>query len=193
MPQRRDAKQVIRAGVRRRLGRLTASDRAEATAKVRSRLVQVDQFREAESVGLYSAIDWEIDLVPLLEAGGASGKSYALPRWCAESEQYQFVVVESSSQLERGRYGILEPDENCLPIDQGSLDFVVIPGLAFSRNGARLGRGRGFYDRLLENCQAHLCGVCYEFQVFDELPQDPWDRAMNRLVTPRQCVETFLE
>ena len=186
----REEKRALRNEFRKRLDELTASEKADAATLVRSRLVQIDQYCDAEVVGIYSAIEWEIDLIPLLNGGRESGKRFAFPRWCAESNQYEFVGVEASYQLVRGRYGILEPEGSCQRLDRGRLDFVVIPGLAFSQNGARLGRGRGFYDRLLENCRALLCGVCYDFQLLDELPQDPWDKVMNRLVTPMQCVRT---
>ena len=84
-------------------------------------------------------------------------------------------------QLAPGRWGIWEPtDEAPLLSDYSRLDLVVVPGVAFSSDGKRLGRGKSFYDRFLPLVpRAAFVGVCYPCQVVEQIPADPWDIGMD--------------
>ena len=84
-------------------------------------------------------------------------------------------------QLALGRWGIWEPtDEAPLLSDYSRLDLVVVPGVAFSSDGKRLGRGKSFYDRFLPLVpRAAFVGVCYPCQVVEQIPADPWDIGMD--------------
>jgi 5-formyltetrahydrofolate cyclo-ligase len=97
--------------------------------------------------------------------------------------------VHSLADLEEGYMGILEPPENEL-VAPKDLDMIFVPGLAFDRNGERLGRGAGYYDRLLAepDIRAVLCGVCYDVQVMDCVPHEPRDHRVDMLVTESELL-----
>ncbi len=93
----------------------------------------------------------------------------------------QLAQMLPPGQLAPGRWGIWEPtDEALLLSDYSRLDLVVVPGVAFSSDGKRLGRGKSFYDRFLPLVpRAAFVGVCYPCQVVEQIPADPWDIGMD--------------
>ena len=86
--------------------------------------------------------------------------------------------------MQVGSYGILEPQSG-EPCDASEIDVMIVPGVAFGRDGARLGRGKGFYDRYLarKGFRAESVGVCLDFQLFDTLPMEPHDRVMDCVIS----------
>lgn len=90
--------------------------------------------------------------------------------------------------------GIREPEQDSIRVPVEEIDAFLVPGLMFDRNCRRLGRGGGHYDRLLGRARvgAASIGICYAEHVVDELPEDPWDVAMDLVVTDRFVVRRFL-
>lgn len=83
--------------------------------------------------------------------------------------------------LHEGYKGILEPSDNLPDVSPEEIDFALIPGVAFDRNGGRLGRGKGFYDRLLPRLHCTCAGVAWPCQMVDSVPSDPWDRPVDKV------------
>jgi len=93
------------------------------------------------------------------------------------------------NDLQIGRYGLRSPSSRCTPIPDAQIDLALIPGLGFDSSGRRLGRGAGFYDRWIENRLKYsepltLVGVCFDEQLIEQVPTDPHDQTMDRVVTP---------
>jgi 5-formyltetrahydrofolate cyclo-ligase len=80
-----------------------------------------------------------------------------------------------------GAYGILEPT-GPLFTDYDSIDLAVVPGVAFTRDGVRLGRGKGYYDRLLPRIKSPKVGICFPFQILESIPTEPFDVKMDEVV-----------
>jgi 5-formyltetrahydrofolate cyclo-ligase len=99
----------------------------------------------------------------------------------------ELCVVAAASELGRGSGRFAEPAEGALRAAVEAVDVFVVPGLLFDRSCRRLGRGGGDYDRLLARARrdAARVGICYADRVVDELPEDPWDVAMDVVVTER--------
>ena len=143
-------------------------------------------FRAAESVGLYLSDGTEVELEALLFAPEASSKHLLLPRYAAARKAYEFVEVrDPASELVIGRYGLREPRPElpaASPAIAGSM-LCLVPGVAFDGAGNRLGRGGGFYDRLLSGVSGPVVGVAYGCQIAGAVPVEPHDRRMDALVT----------
>ena len=118
-----------------------------------------------------------------LAMGGTLPKESTLPAGNGERGEEMVLEVRelAPEQLAPGRWGIWEPtDEAPLLSDYSRLDLVVVPGVAFSSDGKRLGRGKSFYDRFLPLVpRAAFVGVCYPCQVVEQIPADPWDIGMD--------------
>ncbi len=90
----------------------------------------------------------------------------------------------SEREVRLGYFGIREPVASCEEITFNRLSLVLVPGLAFDPHGRRLGRGRGYYDRLLANVRSVTCGVAFDGQLVPEVPADAHDVRLNCVLTP---------
>ena len=119
----------------------------------------------------------------------AAGRLVALPRFCQATGKYEAARIEVEGRdLETGRFGIREPRPTCAPVALNQLDLVLVPGVAFAPDGRRLGRGRGYYDRLLSTVRGVRCGVAAEWQVIPALPALPHDEWVDCILTPLRWI-----
>ena len=163
-------------------------DRAAAATAACAHLSALAPYRSAEAVLWYVSMPSELSTSAAIEAALAEGKRVAVP-WC-DGDDLGLWRLESVSELEPGTWGIPEPPparrgEPERLVAPGSIDLVVVPGLAFDRRGRRLGHGKGYYDRLLVRSSAVRVGLCYDAQVFANVPAGPRDALMDWLVTER--------
>ena len=98
--------------------------------------------------------------------------------------RYAACIISERSELLPGRFGVLEPNEGCPLVPLNQLDLVFVPGVAYDFAGRRLGRGKGFYDRLLAEVRGHKCGVAFDAQIVAAVPEEPHDMRLNSILTP---------
>lgn len=142
------------------------------------KIIKSSCYKESNVIYCYSAVNNEVKLDTLIANAFASGKTVAFPR--VEGENIRFYEINSLDELSKGYYGILEPDTE---VEAPNADLIIVPGVAFGRNGKRLGYGGGFYDRFLADNQIYSIGVCYNFQLTDDIPTEDFDRILNEIVT----------
>lgn len=134
-------------------------------------------------MAIFAALPGEPDLLPLVEHHPE--RRWVLPRVDGDFLTFH-PVTDPENELISGAFGIREPrpDSTIIPIHE--IDAFLCPGLAFDSSGNRLGRGRGFYDRMLEQARpdAHKLGVCFPFQVVADTFPEPHDIRMDALITP---------
>ncbi len=135
-------------------------------------------FREARTVMLYAALPDEVQTAPFIEAWRHT-KRIVLPTVVGDD----IVPVELTDDcgMKEGDFHIMEPEN--VPYC-GKFDLIVVPGMAFDKEGRRLGRGKGYYDRFLaKHPGVATIGVCFSFQMLDSIPTEPHDRNMDRVLT----------
>jgi 5-formyltetrahydrofolate cyclo-ligase len=98
-------------------------------------------------------------------------------------------IKSAEKDILSGRFGIREPGEWCGEIELNRLDFTLVPGVAFDLQGRRLGRGKGFYDRMLAAVRGTTCGVAFDEQIVEEVPVEPHDTRVNCILTPTRWIE----
>ena len=132
-------------------------------------------------IAVYLASKEEIDLTDFISAALSFGCTIVAPRW--NGTEYELVRIESLETLVSGPHGILEPPAGPVIRPQDVRAWLV-PGLAFTRDGGRLGYGGGWYDRLLANVPKHIpkIGVAYAFQIVDALPSEPHDARLTDVI-----------
>ena len=125
----------------------------------------------------------EIDL-SILNIHLAKNQRLALPRVNTSSHLLDLFIVSDIDSIILSDYGIPEPDPNiCTPVKPEDIDIVLVPGLAFDHQMNRLGRGKGFYDKLLTQIKGTKIGVCFQEQISNDiLPTDPWDQKVDILI-----------
>ena len=184
------SKDHVRREMRMALSALTPDQRRRQSAAIGDALAAIAEFRDADVLFLYVAIGQEVETAAIAGRAWQEGKTVAVPRVCWTTRTMQAVVCESfEAGLAVGRYGLLEPVSG-EPIEPGRLDLIVVPGLAFDRQGRRLGRGGGFYDRFLSQpgLTATRAGIAFRQQVLDELPVDDRDEPVDLLVTDAEVL-----
>nr|WP_267962744.1 5-formyltetrahydrofolate cyclo-ligase [Thermus hydrothermalis] len=157
------------------LGVWKSLDRRALSVELVAQLLPWLAERRFQDILLYHPLPHELDLLSLTEKHPAR---YYLPKVAGEG-----LSVHPLGPLAPGPFGLLEPTTP--PVDPGVLDLVVVPGLAFDREGFRLGHGKGFYDRFLAQVKAVRLGVVPEALLLPRLPRDPWDIPMAYLATEK--------
>ena len=180
-------KSVLREELRQRLRELAPHERDEASLRIRERCHDLPEWKAARVIALYHPTADEPDLWPLAERAWSEGRGVVLPAFEAATSAYRWSRVGGPDDLVPGRFGILEPGPHCQPVEAVSLDLVLVPGLGFSTDGGRLGRGRGFYDRLLESVGGRVFGVAFDFQLLPRIPREDHDVGLDGVITPSGC------
>jgi 5-formyltetrahydrofolate cyclo-ligase len=178
-----------KAGLRRKLraegARRSPAELSEGSRAICERIGQQSVWRKAGAVLFYAPLPGEPDVRPLIELGLQGGKTILLPRYDAASGSYQVCrITEPRAQLAKGEFGILEPSRECPVGELNKLDLALVPGIGFSLNGCRLGRGKGYFDRMLSEVRGWKCGVAFDWQVTVEIPTERHDIRLNSIVTP---------
>jgi 5-formyltetrahydrofolate cyclo-ligase len=161
---------------------VSGADADRAARRVAEYVAALPTFQAADAVALYASLPDELPTRPLFDAVHASGKAVLLPRF--DGDSLVFAQAEHWDDLRRGRYGVAEPPVGAAAVRPRSL--VVLPGVAFDREGNRLGRGGGHYDRAFADTpvgQPMLVGVGWDFQRVDRVPHGPADRRLDAVVT----------
>lgn len=172
-------KKVIRETMRRLNRALDPQRRAAASAAIFAAVERLPEFRAARTVAVFAALPDEPATDEALARWGRT-RRVVLPR--VEGDAMQFYGYRPEA-LSRGAFGIFEPQGE-RPCPVGDIDLAVCPGVAFTADGRRLGRGRGYYDRYLGQpaFRGYRVGVCYAHQVVDDLPVEPHDVRMDTVV-----------
>jgi 5-formyltetrahydrofolate cyclo-ligase len=160
----------------------TAEWMKQKSNEICSSLLADGLWRAAGTVLLYYPLPGEVDTTMLLDKAVLMGKRVLLPKVVEDELELRIYTPGS---LQPGAYGIMEPTGEVFPVDSYyEIDLAVIPGVAFDRHGVRLGRGKGYYDRLLPLMRnAYRIGICFPFQLLEQLPSEPHDVLMNEILS----------
>ncbi|MBI4011736.1 MAG: 5-formyltetrahydrofolate cyclo-ligase [Candidatus Rokubacteria bacterium] len=183
--------ELRRAGLARREA-IPAERRAELSAVIFATVVALEAFQRALTVLAYCSFGSEPVTDAFLRAVLGRGKSLVLPRVRRGTRSLDvYRVTDPARELRPGVWGIREPDPAaCAPVPLGAVDFVLVPGVVFDARGGRIGYGAGYYDRLLRGLAdgVPLVAAAFEVQLVDEVPMEPHDRPIDRIVTERRVI-----
>lgn len=173
--------------LRERATRIRAALGPEArTAKSRwacASLMATPSWDRAERVALFHSMPDEISTQLLLESAWRTGRRVALPFTPPLGEALRFRWVDPGTELERSRFGVLEPGAHAASAPLTELDLVVVPGLAFDQSGARLGYGGGYYDRTLSGLGVPTVMLAFDCQRAERVPMEPHDVRVRAIAT----------
>ena len=161
----------------------------ELSRRIVGAFMSLPEYAEANTVMFYIDVRSEVRTRNDLELALQSGKTIIVP-WCNEAGELELFRLASMDELELGMYRILEPKVELrgLPekqVDVQELDLIMVPGVAFDRRGARMGHGKGYYDKLLQHARLNtpLVALAFECQLFEEIPVAEHDIFMDRIIT----------
>ncbi len=158
------------------------------SAKIVDRFMELPEYHSAKTVMFYVDVRDEVRTRQALPSALASGKRIVVP-YCLDGE-LELFWLENMEELELGMYRILEPKNELRTVaskhfQPTDLDLVMVPGVAFDRNGGRTGHGKGYYDKLLQHArlEAPLIALAFECQMFEKIPAESHDIFMDKIVT----------
>lgn len=163
-------KDDIRRYVRARKTMLDEEERHKAASRVFERLRRMAAFTMAEKILLYHSLPDELSTREFIDSWSGH-KQFFLPRVNGVNLE---ILPYDRSRMHLGAFRIEEPDGDDT-VDISQIDLIVVPAVAYDRSGNRVGRGKGYYDRLLRRSRATTIGVCYDFQLVDEIEIDSHD------------------
>ena len=160
----------------------------QASQAIQETLVQLPEYQSSRSIMSYVSTGKEVETHRLLLRMKRESKVVVIP-WC-EGDELRLFRWESFDELDRGTLNILEPrpdlrSKETKIFSPHELDLVLVPGLAFDRNGNRLGRGRGYYDRFLKTLPRRVVriGLAFECQLVERVPVSPNDEKVDLILT----------
>lgn len=178
------SKTGLRQRLRRDLLALAPATRDSASNRLRELLETTPAWQSARAILAFVPLRSEPDVWPAVLAAAARGAAICLPRHEAASDSYRPCRVENFDRdLRSGPHGVLEPAGECPWVEINHLDFILVPGVGFTPSGGRLGRGKGYYDRMLAAAPGLKCGVAFDLQVIPELPLEPHDVRLDLIIT----------
>ena len=166
-------KASIRRQIREKKRAMTQEEILLRSERLGQLLAQSPIYQSAKTIYGYLPYNQEVRTVPMLERALQDGKKVAVPK--VYGDTMRFIYLEDMSCVETGYAGIPEPvaDE---PVAEDKTALVLMPGLAFTKEGDRMGYGGGFYDRFLAEEPNHpTVALCYEFQILESLPTEEYD------------------
>ena len=184
----RESKNELRSKIRAALEKISPAVRAVESIDLCERLKR--QIQSARVILFFAPLPDELDVWLVLEESLALGATCALPFFDAGKKTYGAKEIKKlATDIVAGKFGVREPAESCAEIPPDKFDLVLVPGAAFDLQGNRLGRGRGFYDRLLEKASGVKCGVGYDFQLLEKIPSEPHDAKVDFILTPSRFLK----
>ncbi|MFA6856156.1 MAG: 5-formyltetrahydrofolate cyclo-ligase [Treponema sp.] len=194
-----ELKKLLRKEMRIRIRSFCADiqNAESASAAAVSAFLSSDVYRNAETVFTFVSTELEVNTRRIIAKAVTDGKKTAVPRIISNTNEMNFYYLDGNriigKQLVPGAYGILEPDEcaeEAAVLKFPAKTVIVVPGLAFSKDGFRLGRGKGFYDRYIghvkaagKNQPAAVVGLCFDCQIVETVPHDSLDMNVSHIAS----------
>ena len=183
-------KEELREAQRLRNQSFSSEERAAQSRSLRDTLSSHSAWQAAHCIFAFVPRSDEPDILTLLRSALTEGKTIALPQFQKNSGIYRGAIIRDfNNDLSPGHYGIPEPVAHCTGLENQSVDLTLVPGMAFDSEGWRLGRGKGFYDRLLPSISGQRCGVAFDHQWVESVPHEPLDQKMDWIITPHRWVK----
>lgn len=178
------AKRALRAELIQVRARVDKEARTAASRAIAARAAGIQELTSARTLTLYAALNTEVDPLPIGLRLASLGRRIAWPRVPASGRILEFATCELTA-LVRGPLGALEPPRDARPVPLDEIDAVIMPGVAFSLDGLRLGRGGGYYDATLKHVppRALRVGLGFDVQVVPSLPREPHDVPLDLVLT----------
>lgn len=182
-----EEKSILRKEISARKKQFSSEQLNSWSEQIMEKLSTTDLFQQARCIAIYHALPQEVQTAVFIEKWYQQ-KKLALP--LVQGDDLLFLPYTGKDSIQKGSFGILEPivtkDSESV---ESEIDLIVVPGVAFDRQHNRMGRGRGFYDRLLSTLHVPTIGICFDFQLLAEIPTEPFDKKMDLIITENEIIE----
>lgn len=178
MPTAADKKKQLRRMVKMRVAVLSAIEKEKRATALLQKVFEHTLFQTAKHILLFWSLPDEINTLPLIQHALAVGKQVYLP---VVQDDILLIKPYCANQMAVGAFSINEP-QGSETYSALQMDLIVVPGVAFDANGNRMGRGKGYYDKLLANVSTPIIGVGYAEQFYLSIPTEQHDKKLNEII-----------
>jgi 5-formyltetrahydrofolate cyclo-ligase len=179
-------KKKLREEILQKLHSISKDEKERKVKLLKKKLFSLKEFKNAKCVMFYVSKHYEVNTHEMIDESIAMGKKVVVPITLRQEKTLKLSELrDREKELIKSHYGIHQPGEKHIrPVSLESVDFMVIPGIAFDRSGHRLGHGGGYYDRFLEKAPPTIftVGLAFDFQVMDKLPTHATDIPVKRVL-----------
>ncbi|MFC0473525.1 5-formyltetrahydrofolate cyclo-ligase [Halalkalibacter kiskunsagensis] len=180
-----EKKQIIRKKVNRALEMLSEKSYTKWSFEIALHLISSTYWKKANVIAFTISRGREVDTYYLIRKAWEEGKRVVVPRANFKTRLMTFYEITRFDHLEERPYSLKEPMvKYCSSVNHAEIDLVIVPGLAFDKNGYRLGFGGGFYDRFLPTVDAITISLAFPCQIVQELPIEKHDRKVDHIISP---------
>jgi len=184
--KKKKLKDLIRKDIAERLKNLNKTERRKKSLRIKEKLFRSCEFKRAKTVMFFVSREDEVDTQNMIRQAIRMGKKVGVPL-IREGKKELLIsqIIDIDKELVKGPYSIYQPDKNFIRvIKQEDLNLIIVPGLAFTKKGLRLGRGKGYFDRFLKKLPKYVkkIGISFDFQILKKLPVSSHDMPVDRVI-----------
>lgn len=183
-------KKQIRKEILEKRGKLGSIDHKYFSNCIINSILDSSHYRDANTIMVFVSFSDEVDTHEFIKKAISDGKKVTVPITFPKTKEIKPSHIESFHDLEPGYYGILTPKADCINlVSPEEIDLIIVPGVAFDKNGYRVGYGGGYYDRFLSRLpQVTTIGIAFELQIIDKVPRDEYDIAVDFIFTEKKVI-----
>lgn len=192
-------KKTLRTEIIIKRNNMDIVEKEDMDEKILDRFYESEYYKKSEKIFIYISYNSEIDTKKIIEKALKDGKKIYVPRTEFKTRLMDAVEITALDNLIESSYGALEPSIKEPHIDPNELDLIIVPGLAFDRQGGRMGYGAGFYDRYFKKISENnikkivKLALAYDFQILDKVPMSEQDVPVSYIITEKEFVERGCE
>jgi 5-formyltetrahydrofolate cyclo-ligase len=186
-----EAKETVRSRILSQRKQFSEEERNRKSSMICRKLLSQEWYETIKQILVYSAVQKEVDLGEFIRQAWKDGKILYFPKVFGKT--MEFFRADSPADLKKGSFGVAEPWDESRPYEAAHQNLILVPGVAFSGNGARIGYGKGYYDRYFgrwneKDISYTAIGIAFDFQVIQEFKTDSNDICMHRIITENREV-----
>ncbi|MDD3224149.1 MAG: 5-formyltetrahydrofolate cyclo-ligase [Clostridium sp.] len=178
-------KKEIRHYILNEKAKLLEDNKKQLDDAIYNNVINCNFFIKSKFIFTYVSFENEVYTHSIIKKALSQGKRICVPKIISKKSGMVACEIKSMQELVEGKYGILEPISDNNKIDSKDIDFALIPGLAFDKDGYRIGYGGGFYDRFLASADFYKMGLSYEFQFMNNVPKEDFDEKIDGMITEK--------
>lgn len=187
-------KKILRKEILEKRNNINSAKKKELDKKILDQFYESKYYKEAAKIFIYISYDSEINTKVIINKALKDKKKIYVPRTEFKTRHMDAVEITNLDNLAESKYGILEPKIEEPHIDPNEFDLIVVPGVAFDRNGGRMGYGAGFYDRYFKKINKEnidkivKLALAYELQILDKVPMNAQDVPVDYIITENEFI-----
>ncbi|MDW0108946.1 5-formyltetrahydrofolate cyclo-ligase [Sporosarcina aquimarina] len=182
-------KKIIRNTILLNLKNMTENEYKDYSIKIKESLLETAEFIEAETIAITLSRNTEVETRSIIKNCWSKGKTVVVPKCYPHEREMDFREITDFNQLETVYAGLQEPNPDLTTaFDKEDIDLIIVPGVAFTNSGFRIGYGGGYYDRFLADYTGKTISLAFELQMVPSLPIERHDLPVGKIITEERVV-----